>query len=132
MQPSASSIRRSSLYIVLVLAYLTVTSCATIFSPGPDPVSFSSDPDGATVLVNGVSMGETPVTLELETNKEMQVTFRREGYKDITVALTTHVQPGWVVLDILAGLVGVAVDAATGEWKAFDSGEQYVVLEPVN
>ena len=111
---------------------IAVGGCAAIFSPGPDPVAFRSEPEGADVLVNGEKLGVTPVTLELKPSKVYIVTFRKDGYEDATVTLTTHVQAGWVVLDILTGVIGVAVDAGTGEWKAFDSGQHFVEMEPNN
>jgi hypothetical protein len=113
-----------------ILTILAVMGCATIFSPGPDPVAFRSEPDGVHVIVNAQEMGTTPITLRLEPDKQYTITFRKEGYEDATTSLTTHVQAGWVILDILAGVVGVAVDAATGKWKAFDSGDQFVQLRP--
>ena len=121
--------RNRLVLIALVSATVGLTGCATIFSPGPDPVKFGSDPQGAEVIVNGQSMGYTPVELELRPEKTYTVTFRKQGYESATVTLTTHVQAGWVVLDIFAGVVGVAVDAATGKWKAFDSRQHFVVLE---
>ena len=122
--------RRYGWVWVLAIA-LALGGCATIFSAGPDPVSFRSDPAGADVIVNGEKLGETPITLQLEPSKTYTVTFHRDGYADVTTTLTTHVQAGWVVLDLLTGLIGVAIDAATGEWKAFDSGQHYVELRPV-
>jgi hypothetical protein len=121
--------RKMTLHMVLALAAAALMGCATIFRPGPDPVGFGSDPQGAEVIVNGQSMGYTPVTLHLRPEKTYAVTFRKDGYEPSTVTLTTHVQAGWVVLDIFAGVVGVAIDAATGKWKAFDSRQQFVVLE---
>lgn len=114
---------------IVVAAALVATGCGTIFSGGPDPVAFGSDPEGASVLVNGQEMGKTPVTLKLKPSKTYIVTFKREGYEDATVTLNSHVQAGWVVLDILAGVIGVAIDAATGGWKAFDEGQHYVTLK---
>jgi hypothetical protein len=121
--------RKITFYSGLTLAAAALMGCATIFSPGPDPVNFGSHPQGAEVIVNGQIMGYTPVTLELRPEKTYTVTFRMEGYEPSTVTLTTHVQPGWVVLDIFAGVVGVAIDAGTGKWRTFDSRQQFVVLE---
>ena len=121
--------RKFVVLMVLASAAAALTGCATIFSPGPDPVEFGSEPQGAEIIVNGQSMGYTPVTLHLRPEKTYTVTFRKDGYEPSTVTLTTHVQAGWVVLDIFAGVLGVAVDAATGKWRTFDSRQQYVVLE---
>lgn len=121
--------KRMEVFSVLAMAAAALTGCATIFSPGPDPVEFGSDPQGAEVIVNGQSMGYTPVTLQLRPEKTYTVTFKKDGYEPTTVTLTTHVQAGWVVLDVFAGVLGVAIDAATGKWQAFDSRQQFVVLE---
>lgn len=125
-----SGLKRHVQRLIPVAAGLVFgAACAAIFSSGPDPVAFDSDPPGAEVLVNGERMGSTPVTLQLHADKQHIVTFRRQGYEDAVVSLTTHVQAGWVVLDILAGVIGVAIDAGTGEWKAFDSGQHFVTLQ---
>lgn len=117
--------------VVALVAMLVVvlTGCATIFSGGPDPVELGSKPEGATIIVNGQNMGMTPVTLKLEPSKTYIITFKKEGFEDASVTLNSHVQPGWVVLDILAGILGVAIDAATGDWKAFDQGQYFIELK---
>jgi hypothetical protein len=116
-------------FTVLVILVLALAGCGTIFSGGPDPLNFGSKPDGATVLVNGQSMGITPVTLKLEPNKTYMITYHKEGFEDANVTLNSHVQAGYVVLDVVVGLLGVAVDAATGDWKAFDQGQYFVELK---
>jgi hypothetical protein len=120
---------RVLLYQGLALAAAAFLGCATIFSPGPDPVDFGSEPQGAEVIVNGKNMGMTPVTLQLRPEKSYMITFRKDGYEDATITLATHVQAGWVVLDVLVGVLGVAVDAATGKWQTFDEAQQFVILK---
>ncbi len=119
-------LRRPSL---LVGSLIALVGCASIFSSGPTSMRFASDPAGAEVLVNGEPLGTTPVELELHADQEYIVTFRRDGCQDTTVPLETHVQAGFVVLDILAGLIGVVVDAATGEWREFDDNNPFVRLD---
>lgn len=121
-------VKRGMSLVVLGLILFFGTGCAAIFNSGPEPVELASDPEGTEIFLNGEKMGSTPITLQLHAEKQHVITFRRPGYEDSTISLTTHVQPGWVVLDILAGVVGVAIDAATGEWKAFDSGRHFVTL----
>ena len=111
------------------LALLATWGCAAIFSSGPTPLSFQSEPAGADVIVNGIPRGATPVTLQLEADESYIVTFRRSGCQDVTVPLETHVQAGFVVLDLLAGIIGIAIDAATGEWKEFNDRMPYARLE---
>lgn len=108
---------------------LAVAGCAAMFSSGPTALHFQSNPTGAQVLVNGVPRGTTPVTLPLHADDEHIVTFRRTGCTDVTLPLETHVQAGFVVLDLLAGIIGVAVDAGTGEWKEFNDRVPYAQLD---
>ncbi len=112
-----------------VLACSTM-GCAAILSSGPDPVFFNSAPEGAQVIVNGDNLGTTPVELELHPDVTYVITFRRDGCEDATTTLETHVQAGYAVLDVfLTGLIGVVVDAATGEWKAFNDGTHSIALQ---
>jgi hypothetical protein len=120
------------MHALTLLAVLAVSGsgCATIFSGSPKPVDFQSDPSAADVVVNGQRLGTTPVTLELLPERTYTVTFRKVGYDDVTITLDSHVQAGWVVLDILGGVVPVVIDAATGKWKAFGSSQHFVRLTP--
>jgi len=116
-----------SLFLVALCCFLAV-SCATIFKSKYKSFGFRSNPDAAEILIGGESKGYTPLELKLNPKKTYLVTFRKPGFEDATVSLDTHVQPGWVILDIFAGVIGIAVDAATGNWKAFNENERYVVL----
>ncbi|MFX1466101.1 MAG: PEGA domain-containing protein, partial [Promethearchaeota archaeon] len=92
---------------VLICVYLT--SCATLFKGTKQEVNMNSEPQKAEVYVNGQLMGETPLALKLETKSTYAVEFRKDGFKSKTYQITNHVGAGWVVLDVLAGLVGVIV-----------------------
>jgi len=78
------------------------------------PNSYKSDPKGAEVYVNGRYMGHTPCRLKLESRESYVIEFVKQGYDTKSVNVTNHVAVGWIVLDVLAGLVPVVVDAATG------------------
>jgi len=114
---------------LIVALVLMTAACAAIFSSGPTTLTFQSNPAGAQVLVNGVPRGTTPLVLELHADDDQIVTFRRDGCADATIPLETHVQAGFVVLDILAGIIGIAVDAGTGEWKEFNERTPYAQLD---
>lgn len=105
---------------VVLVAFLG-TGCATLFAGKKDAVNFNSDPGGAEIFVNGNRMGVSPVTLELSNNQNYAVTFKKDGYRDVTCNLNKKVGAGWVVLDVLGGLVPVIIDAATGSWNQLDS-----------
>lgn len=113
---TAKKILLSASIILLVFA----TSCATLFAPNTRAISTSSTPDGAEVFVNGFKMGITPIELQLKPDKGYNIEFRKEGYQSVTRVVNTKVGGGWIVLDILGGLIPVVVDAITGDWNKFD------------
>jgi hypothetical protein len=116
---------------ILAIALICIysTSCALVFKGTKQEVVFGSDPQRAEVYVNGVRMGETPLTLKLVTRQTYAIEFRREGYKPKSVQVNNKVGAGWVVLDILTGLVPIVIDAATGAWYSLDQKNINMVLE---
>lgn len=125
-----SSVRSIGTAISLAVIFsLLVNSCATIFHGSTDQVGFSSDPTGAKVYINGQFMGTTPFELRLEAKKTYTIEFRRDGYQNRTMYLNNHVGVGWVVLDVIFGLVPVIVDAATANWYHLDQDHVAAPLE---
>ena len=115
--------------LITVLACLYFTSCALIFKGTKEEVRFGSDPQRAEVYIDGVRMGETPFALKLVTKKTYKIEFRKEGYKSKSYQINNKVGAGWIVLDILGGLIPVVIDAATGAWYSFDQKNIDAVLE---
>ena len=72
------------------------------------------------MYVNGFRMGETPLELALKPDKSYSIEFRKEGYQSVTRVVNTKVGAGWVILDVLGGLIPVVIDAATGNWNHLD------------
>lgn len=105
---------------------LALAGCATLFNKDTRlnkdtrPIALVSTPAGAEVWMNGQRRGVTPITLELDNHNSHTVTFRKEGHREIVCQLTASVGTGWVILDVLGGLVPIIVDAATGAWKSLD------------
>lgn len=92
-------------------------------------MSFSSDPSGAKVYVNGTLLGTTPVQLELKSKNSYTIEFKKEGYETRIVLLNNSVGAGWIVLDVLGGLIPIIIDAATGNWYTLDQEHVNAVLE---
>ncbi len=107
---------------------LLFSGCAAIIKGTHEEVAFSSDPSGAEVYVNGRMMGSTPFALKLESKETYVIEFKKEGYETKTYTITNHLGAGWVVLDVIFGLVPVVVDAATGAWYELDQENINAVL----
>jgi hypothetical protein len=119
---------RTKLLSVVAICLL-VGGCATIFKGNSSKIELNSNPQGAQVLVNGTAMGETPIRLKLESKKTYSIEFRKEGFKTRIVNVQNHVGAGWIVLDVITGLIPVIVDAATGSWYGLDQDNVNAVLE---
>lgn len=119
-------------FSLFAAASIIFSSCATIIKGSTDDVSFSSDPTGAKVYVNGSLLGTTPVQLELKSKNSYTIEFKKDGYETKTVLLNNSVGGGWIVLDVLFGLVPIIVDAATGDWYELDQDYVNGVLEQKN
>jgi len=104
---------------VLILLCVYLTSCATLFKGTSEEINFNSNPVGAEIWIDGIKMGKTPVAFKLSVKKTYVIEFKFQN-ESKTVNLNNHVGAGWIILDVLAGLVGVIVDAATGAWYSFD------------
>ena len=115
-------------FVLAVATVLLATGCATLFNQSRRTVPLSSTPTEAEVWINGSMRGITPFALELSNHDDHIVTFKKEGHSDVVCELTTSVGAGWVILDVLGGLLPVVVDAVTGAWKSLDQGTCNVVL----
>ena len=94
-----------------------VTGCGALFNSKVKTISMMSTPAQAEVWIDGTMRGVTPLSLPLDNQESHTVVFRKEGYQDVICELSSDVGAGWIILDILGGLIPVIVDAATGDWK---------------
>jgi hypothetical protein len=113
--------------LVLGLIFL-FSGCATLFKGTSEEVSFGSNPLGAEIYIDGKLMGKTPAAFQLITKKTYVIEFKM-GDKKKTINLNNSVGAGWIILDVLGGLVPVVVDAITGAWYSFDMKSVSVDLQ---
>lgn len=103
-------------FAVAVLA----SGCAALFNNKQTNVQMNSNPVGAEVLVNGNRVGTTPMSVQLSNKDNHTVTFRMAGRNDVSCILNRKVEAGWIILDVLSGLIPIVIDAATGSWYGLD------------
>lgn len=119
--------------VVAGVLVVSTAGCGTIFGGSSQEISLSSSPAGAAVEVDRLGRTvATPTEVELKRKHSYRLTFSREGYEPQTVLVESKVRAGILVLDILAGVVGVAVDAATGAWYKLTPDHVSVVLEKID
>jgi len=116
----------------LALSLLTA-GCGTIFNGTRQTVIATSAPDQASITVEpGGGKFTAPASLSLERKNDYNLTFTKEGYSPATFQIQHKMNAGILVLDILAGLVGVMVDAATGGWNNLSPESAQIVLTKVD
>ena len=116
--------------VFLAFSFVLYSGCATIFSGSNADITFNSEPQGAKLIINGANHGITPVTLKLKKGLDYAVEFIKEGFENKSMRVTYGIGAGWLILDILSGLIGVIIDASTGNWNEFDMSEYKATMIP--
>ena len=123
---------RTSLRLLLCAALpFAVANCATLFGSHTKDLALTTDPAGAEVFVDGNRVGTAPVTFNVDNNKSHIVTFKMDGYHPATCTMQTATGAGWIILDVLGGLIPVIIDAATGDWDQLKGDGCHLVLDPI-
>lgn len=104
--------------LIALMATMLLSGCATIFSGTKAKITVKDGtPSKAKVYRNGVYMGETPTSFKIPKKafgEKSEIEIRAEGYKPLLIQIDKRVQAGFIVLDILTGIVELVVDFATG------------------
>jgi hypothetical protein len=120
-----------SLQLVILLCLIFMLSgCASIVSGRNQQMSFQSNPDEATLYIDGRAIGKTPITIPLQRKKGQMMEFKKDGFKPVTMQLTTHLN-GWFWGNILTGgLLGSTTDGITGAATEYSPSQYFVTLQP--
>jgi len=116
-----TSLWKCAVTLFLVGLLIALTGCATILQGPYQRVVINSEPDGAEIRVNNIPYGRTPSVVPLARNGVHMIEFSKAGYRPQLILAPGRVGGGWIVLDILSGLLPLAVDASSGRWRSFDS-----------
>ena len=126
-----SAFGKQAVVVAVVIAFLT--GCATVFSGKTQSVTFHSTPSGATIMINGATLGVTPLTTLMEKKTDQTLTLSKEGYKTFTTQMTTQID-GWFWGNILGtiyfGFFSSTTDGVTGAMRQFTPNQYIVSLEP--
>jgi hypothetical protein len=99
---------------MISLVAFGLSSCASIIHGTRQDVGLASAPTGATVTIDNLQSGITPVVAKLARKNNHIVRMELPGYQPFEATLTCGVS-GWVWGNIVfGGLVGLAVDAISG------------------
>jgi hypothetical protein len=114
---------------ICAISLLSLQSCATLFTGTRDTIHFESQPSGAKVRIDGLDMGRTPLDLSVKRSlNEKVVNMSLDGYETRNFPLTSEFNA--VSILNLFGLIGWAVDAATGSLMKYNMKAYTIELEP--
>lgn len=113
----------------LFLGLFILSGCATIVSGSDQSVTIQSSPDGADILMNGVTMGKTPITMSIQRDSYTMLTIEKEGYKSETQLMNTELNSMFWGNILFGGLLGSTTDAASGASREYAPGVVFVKLE---
>lgn len=112
--------------MVAVCSTLCISGCSTIISGSKQEMSFQTSPEDVIVTVNGRILGKAPLTVQLDKKKDQTVIFSKDGYKPITMQLTTRLDSWFWGNIVIGGFFGSTTDNVTGAMYEY-SPSQYVV-----
>ncbi len=121
-----SKMKRHFNSLFVLLAIVSLSSCATIFTKSSYPVTITTSPEGAQVQITNragceVYAGNTPASVRLKSSakymarEEYTITLTKEGYQQRKVFIDANLD-GWYLGNILlGGFIGMLiVDPASG------------------
>src|SRR5690606_40130446 len=85
--------KKSFFFVVLSI---TLTSCATIMSGAKQNVKISSSPSQATVIVDSLEIGKTPLKTKLKRKQNHIVRLELEGYQPYEIELKRKFN-AWII-----------------------------------
>ncbi len=105
--------------ILLAAMMLFMTSCATLFTGTKDSIRFNTEPQGATIYIDGIEQCKTPCTLKVKRSiNDTGVEFKLDGFETRLITLSTEFN----VVSILnfGNLLGWGIDAISGAVMKYD------------
>ena len=123
---------RNFFKILPLAALLFLQSCATIVSGSRQTIKFNSVPASATVFINEVEIGKTPVEKDLKRNQEYQVLIKMDGYKTYKTTLSKKFNEWYIGNIVFGGIIGLVVDPITGAMYKLSPNELTTRLEKDN
>src|SRR6185295_7461420 len=96
------------------LALPLLSGCALILHGTSQKVLIETDPPGATITVNGVVVGKTPMKVPLKRADPGRVVVEKDGISE-NILFDRQIQEDWFVIDLIFTLgIGIPIDFFTG------------------
>lgn len=119
---------RGVLVAIILMAACGASGCATLFSGTTQPITINTQPPGASLSMNGLYVGVTPVSTVVNRGKDLQLLLQRPGFANKTVVISKDFNTV-AVLNLFSPLCW-AIDIVSGAAWRFDNSTLLVVMDP--
>lgn len=123
--------RRTIGSCVVGLASSLVIGCGTITHGSQQSVAVSSSPPGAYFQVDGVGQYTTPTKVKMKRKEDHVLTFTLAGYQTEQAIVSSVVTPALAGNILFGGIIGGAVDLASGGAFRLEPGTITVTMRPL-
>jgi hypothetical protein len=119
-----------------LMLFLALGGCATIFSDGEDEITFNSNVDKTKVYLDGIKLGETPLTVSIDRKTaNRMLKFTKSGYQTQEQELLHDFNMNFgMVLDLTGTaltLTPMGVNAMSGNLIKYNPTAYHIEMEPV-
>lgn len=111
--------------------FLATTGCATILTGTSQQITVNSNVNGARVMLNGSSIGVTPLTVRIAKRSNQVLTVEKRGYNPQTISMQTTTPTAFWGNILIGGLPGTTTDAASGALNEYSPNSYYASLSRV-
>lgn len=107
------------MHLLVFAAAILLSACGLVINGTTQNIAINSSPAGATVKVNQMKVGQTPMNYTFNKDQINLVTIEKDGYSPAFVTVNRKISP-WIVANvcippwILGGLIGAGADLITG------------------
>ena len=122
-------------FVFGLIVFLVLNGCATIFSDGEDEITFNSNVDKTKVYLDGIKLGETPLTISIDrktANRTLK--FTKSGYQTQEMELLHDFNMNFGMILDLTGtaltLTPMGIDALSGNLIKYTPTEYHIEMEP--
>jgi len=116
--------------LTIIVCTAMLGGCASIMHGTSQEMTFQSSPEEVTVTVTGRVIGKTPVTSRLDKKSGQSVVFSKDGYKPVTMELTTTLDAWFWGNIVLGGFIGSTTDYLNGGVHEYSPSQYFVTLTP--
>jgi hypothetical protein len=114
--------------IITAFLIIQISGCATIIDGKEQTIAINSSPEGATVVVGGVTLGKTPLIAPVKrSNSNQGVRLTLAGYEPLEVPLLAEFN----TIALINYPVGTTTDVITGAAYKYSPGSYMVTLQPI-